>query len=178
MKKLAIVINGCGGVGKDTLCQLASKHFAVQNVSSVTPIKELAAVCGWNGSKDRRSRKFLSDLKRICASYNDYPNRWVHQQYVAFLESDAQILFVHIREGKEIKKFVEQTGGAAKTLLIRGGDRFKRCGKSYGNASDDGVEDYPYDYYYTNEKTLSEAEREFCALIGTVLADAGTDAVG
>ncbi len=175
MKKLAIVINGCGGVGKDTLCQLAAKHFVVQNVSSVTPIKELAALCGWNGSKDRRSRKFLSDLKRICASYNDYPNRWVHQQYLAFLQSNAQILFVHIREGSEIRKFVELTGGAAKTLLIRGGERFKRCVRTYGNASDDGVEEYAYDYYYTNDKTLPQAEEEFCLLAAKMLAEAGTD---
>ncbi|MBQ7315380.1 MAG: hypothetical protein IJW83_05190 [Clostridia bacterium] len=170
MKKLAIVINGCGGVGKDTLCQLAAKHFSVQNISSVTPIKELASMCGWNGSKDRRSRKFLSDLKRLCARYNDYPNRWVCERYQAFLASEDEILFVHIREGQEIEKFVKSTDGRAKTLLIRGGERFVRRTKSYGNASDDDVENYPYDYFYTNDKTLPEAEMEFCALLSEMLA--------
>ena len=29
MKKAVIVINGAGGVGKDTLCDLAAKHFKV-----------------------------------------------------------------------------------------------------------------------------------------------------
>ena len=62
MKQLAIVINGCGGVGKDTLCQMAARHYKVRNISSVTPIKELAVQCGWNGAKDNRSRKFLSDF--------------------------------------------------------------------------------------------------------------------
>ena len=40
MKKTVIVINGAGGVGKDTLCEFAEKHFKVMNVSSITPIKE------------------------------------------------------------------------------------------------------------------------------------------
>ena len=43
MNKAVIVINGAGGVGKDTLCDLASKHFKVYNISSVDPIKEVVA---------------------------------------------------------------------------------------------------------------------------------------
>ena len=46
MKKLVMVINGAGGVGKDTLCEFAMKHFKVMNISSITPIKELAALAG------------------------------------------------------------------------------------------------------------------------------------
>ena len=42
MKKVAIVINGGGGVGKDTLCDLAAKHFKTINISTIDPIKELA----------------------------------------------------------------------------------------------------------------------------------------
>ena len=76
-------------------------------------------------------------------------------------------MFVHIREAEEIKKLVERTGGAAKTLLIRGGDRMKKT--DYGNASDDLVEAYSYDFYYVNDKTLDVAEREFCELIGRII---------
>ena len=50
MKKIAMVINGAGGVGKDTLCDLADKHFGVMNISTITPIKEIAAQCGWDGT--------------------------------------------------------------------------------------------------------------------------------
>ena len=31
MKKATIVINGAGGVGKDTLCDLAAKHIKIRN---------------------------------------------------------------------------------------------------------------------------------------------------
>ena len=167
MKKVAIVINGSGGVGKDTLCDLAAKHFKVRNISSVDPIKDIAKMCGWDGRKDDRSRKFLSDLKKLTVDYNDFPTVWATGMYRDFLLSEYEILFVHIREAEEIAKFVRATDGAAKTLLIRGGDRMKKS--SYGNISDDGVENYNYDYYFVNDKTLEEAETEFARLMADIL---------
>ena len=166
MNKAVIVINGAGGVGKDTLCDLAAKHFKVYNVSSITPIKEIAALCGWDGSKDDRSRKFLADLKQISVEYNDYPTVWAKRQYDSFLLSDEEIMFVHIREPEEIAKFVKATGGKAKTLLVRGGARMS--GEKYGNASDDCVEEYEYDYYFMNDSTLDEAERGFVELLSEI----------
>lgn len=170
MKKVAIVINGAGGVGKDTLCDLAARHFKILNISSITPIKEIAAQCGWDGRKDDKSRKFLSDLKRLCVEYNDYPTVWAKSHYDRFLSSDYEIMFVHIREGEEISKFVSATEGKAKTLLVRGGSRMTKS--SYGNASDDEVENYSYDYFYTNENSLEVAEEEFCSLCSQILRDA------
>ena len=168
MKKVAIVINGAGGVGKDTLCDLAAKHFKVRNISSVDPIKDIAKMCGWDGTKDDRSRRFLSDLKKLTVDYNDFPTVWASARYREFLSTEYEILFVHIREAEEIAKFVKATDGAARTLLIRGGDRMKKS--SYGNVSDDLVENYNYDYYFVNDKTLPEAERDFAALMAQILA--------
>ena len=166
-KKVAMVINGAGGVGKDTLCDLAAKHFRVMNISTITPIKEIAAQCGWDGRKDDRSRRFLSDLKRLCVDYNDYPTNWAMERYNEFMASDLQILFVHIREAEEIKKFVNATGGAARTLLVRGGDRVKK--ENYGNVSDDEVENYTYDYYFVNDRSLDETERNFADFLASVI---------
>ena len=168
MKKILLVINGRGGVGKDTLCDLAAKHFRVYNISSVDPIKEIARQCGWDGSKDDKSRRFLSDLKALTVNYNNYPTVWGKERFLGFLESEDQIMFFHIREPEEIAKFVEATDGFAKTLLIRGGDRMKK--ENYGNVSDDGVENYEYDYYFTNDKSLEEAESAFVALLESMLA--------
>lgn len=167
MSKSVIVINGAGGVGKDTLCELAAKHFKVYNVSSITPIKEIAKMCGWDGGKDDKSRKFLSDLKLLTVEYNDYPTVWAKARYDEFLASDDEIMFLHVREPHEIAKFVRATGGEAKTLLVRGGNRMTKS--HYGNVSDDSVEDYSYDLYYVNDKSLDVAEREFCDLIRTLL---------
>ena len=167
MKKIVLVINGQGGVGKDALCEIAEKHFKVKNISSITPIKEIAKMCGWGGQKDDRSRKFLADLKQLSVEYNDYPTLWAYKRYEEFLLSDEQIMFVHIREPEEIKKFVDKTGGAAKTLLVRAGARIQRG--AYGNAADDLVENYSYDLYFMNDKTLEEAEERFVKLISDCL---------
>ena len=167
MKKLVIVINGSGGVGKDTLCNFAAECYKVKNISSITPIKEIARSCGWDGTKDDKSRKFLSDLKMRCVEYNDYPTKWAISEYESFLKTDEEIMFVHIREPEEIAKFVAATGGIAKTLLIRGGERMKK--ECYGNYSDDGVENYVYDRYFLNDGTLGESRAAFCELLSNML---------
>ena len=173
MKKATIVINGAGGVGKDTLCDLAAKHFKVYNVSSIDPIKEIAAMTGWKGEKTDKARKFLSDLKALTIDYNDYPTVWGKARFDEFMQSDNEIMFFHIREAEEIKKYVVATDGMAKTLLIRGGDRMKKA--HYGNISDDLVENYKYDYYFVNDKPFEETECAFCDFIRKVADECGTD---
>lgn len=168
MNKAVIIINGAGGVGKDTICDLAAKHFKVRNISSVDPIKEIATFCGWTGVKDDRARKFLHDLKTITAEYNDFPTNWALNVFRQFLQNDEEILFVHIREPWEIEKFVKATEGVAKTLLIRGGSR-SRAG-AYGNAADDMVENYKYDYYFVNDRPLDETEESVKALFTDILS--------
>lgn len=162
MKKMVLVINGRGGVGKDTLCDLAARAFSVKNVSSITPIKQLASQVGWQGEKTDRARKFLSDLKALLISYNDYPTVWATAQYRDFLASDEQIMFLHVREGEEIDKFIRATEKKAKTLLIR---RAAVHQGAYGNRSDDEVENYTYDYVFDNDLPLEEAERAFVSFL-------------
>ena len=167
MKKLCLVINGAGGVGKDTLCNLAARHLKIRNISTITPIKDIARMAGWDGSKDDRSRKFLADLKMLSVNYNDFPTNWALGVYREFLTTDEDVLFVHIREPEEIAKFVRATDGAARALLVRGGDRMKKS--HYGNYADDSVENYSYDYYFVNDGTLADAERDFTALLQGIL---------
>ena len=167
MEKLTFVINGRGGVGKDTLCEFAARAFSVVNLSSVDPIKALAKQVGWQGEKTDKVRRFLSDLKALTIAYNDYPTTWGLEQYNRFLAGDAQIMFFHIREAEEIDKFVRATGGAAKTLLIR---RAAAHTGAYGNRSDDEVESYQYDYIFNNDMPLAEAEGAFVAFLHGILA--------
>lgn len=167
-KKIAIVINGKGGVGKDTLCEGAKSRFRIRNVSSITPIKNIARLCGWNGEKDDRSRRFLAELKQLCVDYNNYPTLWAKAEYEEFLRGDEQIMFLHIREPEEIAKFVEATEGRARTLLVRADERLKK--DVYGNAADDNVEKYSYDYYFDNEGEPSLMCRSFCELLSEILS--------
>ena len=117
---------------------------------------------GWAGEKTDKARRFLSDLKRLTVEYNNYPTVWGKARFDEFMQSENEIMFFHIREPEEIKKYVEATDGMAKTLLIRGGARMERRRKEgYGNSADDGVENYEYDLYYVNDKPLYAAEKDF-----------------
>ena len=165
VRKTIIVINGKGGVGKDTLCRIAGEYFRTQNVSAIDPIKEMARKhLHWDNDKSDKGRKLLSDLKAISIQYDDTPNSYLVSKAYDFMEPDdnSQILFVHIREPEEIDKFIHSISLRAtcpvKTVLVRS----DKLGKEhYGNASDDNVENYEYDYCFNNNGTLEEAEQAF-----------------
>ena len=168
MNKLTIVINGKGGVGKDTLC-LSLQNRRVCNVSSITPIKEIAAQHGWNGEKDLKSRRFLAELKRVFTEYNDLPTRYLIEQHHAFAQSEDEILFVHIREADQIAAFVNGVGGDCLTLLVR--RELPEVAGGYGNRADDDVENYPYDIIFDNNRPLEQSTAAFAALIDSLLQD-------
>lgn len=168
-EKAVIIINGAGGVGKDTLCGFAAAEYRVANRSSVDQVKEIARnYAGWSDErKDSKSRKFLSDLKALLVDYCDAPCRYLEAEYRNFLESDGELLFVHIREIAEIRKFRERILALGQTpcytLLIRRG----AASPSWGNRSDDEVEQGDYDWYYDNDRPLAEAQNDFlCFLRG------------
>lgn len=46
-----VIINGSGGSGKDTFCELCGKYARCEVISSITPIKEIAKSAGWNEKK-------------------------------------------------------------------------------------------------------------------------------
>lgn len=165
-RKLVIIINGTGGVGKDTMCEIAARHYAVDNISSITPVKDVASLCGWNGEKDEKSRKFLSDLKALLTNYNDYPTLYLMKKYKEFMESNKVLLFVHIRECEEIDKFKRNIKTPCITLLIK---RTNMKEVTWGNESDDMVENYEYDYIFDNNRPLEETDKRFGDFIGTIL---------
>lgn len=177
MNKLIIVINGRGGCGKDTLCEIASKYYRVKNVSSITPIKKLASAAGWNGEKDPKSRKMLSDLKRLFTDYNDLCSNYVLSEADSFLRSDDEIMFVHIRESSEIIKFIsaaKEKCACISLLVNRHTENYDNS--ALGNASDDMVADFDYDFCYENNATdLIELENSFISYLRNILAHAQAD---
>lgn len=160
-----IVINGSGGAGKDTLIEFAKERYKCKNVSSIDPIKHAAEWLGWKGKKDLKSRKFLSDMKLLSTNYNDFPMDYLKIKYEQFIQGYNQIMFVHIREPWEIKRFVEDVCPEAKTLLIRG----RRETEVYGNLADDGVENFVYDYVYKNELPLKDAKKDFLDFLHKII---------
>ena len=152
MNKKIVIINGSGGVGKDTFVEFCSEYAKVKNISSVDKVKEAAKILvNWNGEKDEKSRKFLADLKKMSIDYNNYPITYIKEQAEEFLKNEEQeIMFIHIREISEIAKVKELLD--AKSLLISS----NRVEKIVSNTSDANVENFEYDYYIQNDGTLDE----------------------
>lgn len=156
MEKVTIVINGVGGCGKDTLIGILSKYYKIQNTSSITPVVEVAKFCGWDGVKTDKSRKFLADLKALLTDFNEFSLNYLLAEQQKFLNSDCDIMFVHIREPYEIEKF--KTASKCKTYALLITPRAELQNKIYGNKSDDEVANYNYDFIFKNDNPLDETE--------------------
>ena len=155
MGKNIIIINGTGGAGKDTFVTFCSEITRVLNVSAVDKVKEAAQILvGWNGEKDEVSRKLLVDLKQLSVDYNDAPTKYIVSKSEEFKNSDDELMFVHIREAKEIDKSKELLN--AKTLLITN----PRVKLITSNDSDGKVNEYEYDYYIVNDGTLEDLKNK------------------
>lgn len=163
--KKVYVINGSGGVGKDTFVMSVLEHlnFRGVNISSITPIKQLASQIGWTGGKTEKDRKFLSDLKDLCTNYNDYPMQYLRGQCKPFLKDEiykgCKVMFMHIREPKEIQKAVDEFG--AKTILVLNNN----VKQIVSNHADDEVYSYRYDMVIDNSgslEQLKESAKTFC----------------
>ena len=151
MEKPIIIINGTGGSGKDTLVSFCGESKRVLNISAVDKVKEAAKILvGWNGEKDEKARKMLSDLKLLSVEYNDAPAKYILKKVDEFKESEEELMFTHIRESSEIRKLKEATG--AKTLLVKN----NRVAPIVTNVSDNDVENFEYDYIIGNNGTLEE----------------------
>ncbi len=137
MKKI-IVINGAAGSGKDTFVHLVREQAdcMVFNLSTVDTIKQIAvSYFKWDGNKDDKGRKLLSDLKDAWTDYCDGP--FMEMVDIISRRNDG-LIFCHVREPQEIGIFKRYYGDDCVTLLIR------RPGVEVpNNHADLLVDDYP-----------------------------------
>ena len=150
MKKHVVIINGSAGVGKDTFVAICNSFCKVMNFSSIDEIKKLAKLIGWDGNKDEKGRKLLSDLKVAMSDYCDLPFQSMKNKYNEFIKSDADILFLHIREPEEIAKAANEFN--AITLVIKN----KNVKQIVSNMADANVYDFNYDVVIYNSRTLND----------------------
>lgn len=168
MNKYIIVINGAGGVGKDTIVEMVSKYRTVSNIDSVAIVKKVAKELGWNGEKDEASRLFLSELKKLADRHFDHSNRYLVNQIKTFMASDQEVAFVHIREPLLIEKFnlsCAIMGLNPINMLVTNSN----VEKVTSNDSDKNVSCYEYDIYLSNDGTLEELEDKVKDFVETLL---------
>lgn len=158
--KTVVIVNG---EGSSALYRMAKKHFDVMDVSSVTPVKGIAGMCGWKGERDEKSKRLLSELKRITAEYNDFPTRYLWGRYREFRENDDQIMFVHIREEKEIYKFSALVDIRCLTMLV------VKDFSPEGRMEEDS--EFPYDIVFRDNGDPEDTERRLVKILSDELAD-------
>ena len=123
-----VIVNGKPGVGKTTFEKLARGILGeafCESRSTVDKVKEIAMHIGWNGDKDLKSRKLLSDLKDICTEYNDMPvtditkwlNTWDEDLRYYGVGDKPHVFFIDDREPEHIQRLKEKLN--AITVLIR-----------------------------------------------------------
>lgn len=150
-----IIINGSGGSGKSTFVAAAREHNPnVFEFSMVDIIKKIALNVGWDGVKDNKGRRLLSDLKDALDRYCDKTFQYVMEDIKWIYKNNPDaIIFVHVREPNDISRWVRETN--ARTLLIR------RPGiEQYSNHADCNVFYYDYDYEYENRKELEQFKQD------------------
>lgn len=159
MDKRIFIINGSGGVGKDTFVELVStelndmlkKFHTVINFSSVDRVKEIAREIGWDGKKTEKDRKFLSDLKVLTSQYCDMPFESMKNKVDEFLKDEKSVfLFLHIREPEEIARAVKEFD--AKTILVVRNS----VQPIVSNMADENVFNFNYDFLIENNGVLHE----------------------
>ena len=152
MNKRIFIINGSGGVGKDTFCEYVGKYAKVRVHSSVEEVKNIARLCGWSGSKEPKDRRFLSDLKDLLTKYNDLPFKGIESVVKRFYKDTNEFLFIHIREPEEIERAKQEFN--AHTILVVN-DNVKGI---YSNHADGRVLEYNYDVVIDNSGTLEDLD--------------------
>lgn len=156
-----VIVNGMPGCGKTTFENYCKEEMGAfcEIVSTIDIIKKMAQIGGWNGEKDPKSRKLLSDLKDLWTEYNDlsfntikkFINTWEEELKQFRVEMHPHVLFVDSREPDEIERFKYEFD--AITVLIR---RSEVESVKQSNHADANVLGYKYDYYILNNNSKED----------------------
>ena len=189
MDKQIFIINGSGGVGKDKFIEMISdqsytpvaindsctidiKRCEIGNYSSVSKVKKIAKIIGWNGTKTERDRKFLSDLKLLTSEYNNMPLNDMKEFANKFMNGSkfniARILFLHIREPEEIAKAIDEFKEYnVKTILVKR----NHVEHIISNMADENVYNYTYDIIINNDGTKEDLREKAGQFLDDCLND-------
>lgn len=158
------IINGRPRSGKDTFVNFCIEELGAfgKLISTVDFVKKIATECGWDGTKDLKNRKFLSDLKDLLTNWGDVPYKKTLQEIDIFKfdldywdVSDKGVVFIMCREPKEIERFERELN--AKSVLIR---RASVEFEQQSNHADSEVLNHKYDYIIENNGTVDELKEK------------------
>ena len=164
MTKQIYITNGMARCGKDTFAKFLNDIVPTLKYSSIDKVKDIAKLCGWDGGKTEKDRKFLSDLKLLTTEYSNMAFESIKSKVSEFLEdSQHVIMLIDIPEPSEIEK--AKTAFGAKTILIEN----KNVKTISSNMADANVFNYTYDYTVKNNGTLDDFRENVEEFVSTVI---------
>lgn len=164
MFKIAL-INGYPESGKDTFVKYVNDtKVHVFNCHTSTPAKRAFKEAGWDGSKTPAVRDALSACMELFEDLFEASTKFIDANIKECLEEQKKIgydnnfvLFVHVREPKNIKKYLEKYEYYhIHSLLINRTTDLKHI----KNHSDTQVKDIKYDITIDNNGTLQELKEK------------------
>lgn len=162
MKTLILVVNGKPESGKDTFAANIKnfyfrQNFLINNISTIDHIKLIAKLhFNWDGVKDYKGRKLLSDLKDASTNYNEGPFITVINtinDYINAHDDYNHIWIVHSREPEDIQRFVDYYKDKCRTVLIK---REINQNIIQSNHADENVDYFDYNYTIENNGLLED----------------------
>jgi len=163
---MIVIINGSNNSGKDQFVEFFIKHYkyGAVNMSTIDKVKKIAIKhFGWDGKKDEKSRKFLANIKKNWADYNNGPFLYmvkkIKEKSLLLDKKNKKkfVFFIHCREPEEIQKFKDVYGEDCLTLLLKRENR-DDSKKVCENHADMGVDNYNYDKIVYNNTTKEDLE--------------------
>lgn len=163
LNKQVFIINGSGGVGKDTFVNLIAKYIPITHITIAAIPKMIAEYFGWDTEKTEKERKLLSNIKLAIDEYNDGNYKRVVQAHKNFMNDEhTEWLIIDMREAKDIERAIKDFG--AKTILIKRNS----IPKITTNIADKGVFDIEYDYTIDNDGTIEDLNKKAYEFIKAV----------
>lgn len=146
------IVNGYPQSGKTLFAEYADEILkqefqgcVIIRTSVIDPVKYVASKIGWDGNKDDRGRKLLSDLKDALDVYCDFTFCNIDK----FAESSADFMFIDARSDYDIDYAVKNHN--AITVFIDKDSEIEHL-----NHADANVRDYNYQYYIDNNGTKED----------------------
>ena len=174
-----IIISGKPRAGKTTFGdkvveELQNNNRVACQTSSINRVKNFAYDLGWDGRKTPEARKFLSDLKQICANspWGNLTMQYIVREAKA-IESGIPLyanpnfplyMLIQSREPTEIQEYVQTLGATA--VFVRGGHREENVNS---NESDRNVANFSYHYYVDNTGDLTSLDIEVSKFVKWLL---------
>lgn len=148
-----IVLNGAGGVGKDEFVKAMSQYVKIYNYSTIDTYKKIAKDCfNWDGIKDQKGRRLLSDLKIAAIRYNNAPIEELKEVYNDVNKCCLADVFICMcRDIEEIEKIKDRFYNVKIVLVTN-----DNVSPILSNVGDKNVLETEYDVIIDNSGSIEQ----------------------